>query len=91
MNNKIFLPFLILLLILVGCPSTDEGCDDCGGTIMDGYYFDEITIEDLAELGGVDEIEDIEVGACIRYKLELDGGEFDLETVTVVDDCCCAE
>jgi len=89
MNNKILIPFLILLLILVGCPSTDEGCDDCGGTIIDGYYFDEVTTEDIAELGGVDGIEEIEIGACIRYK--LDGTEFDLETVDVVDDCCCAE
>ncbi len=64
----------------------DEGCDDCGGTILDGYLFSEVTTADLSTLGAV---EDIEVGACIRYK--LDGTEFDLETVKVVDDCCCQQ
>ncbi len=86
MNHKIFVPVLILVLVFVACPNNEEGCNDCGGTIIDGYFFSEVTIEDLTVL--VD-IEGIEVGACIRFK--LDGTEFDLETVKVVDDCCCVE
>ena len=88
MIHKIFLSFLILLLFLVACPNNDEGCDDCGGTILDGYIFDEVTTEDLTVLG---EIEGIVIGACIRYKLKLDGAEFDMETVKIVEDCCCLE
>jgi|TARA_B100000035_G_C20777826_1_gene455537 hypothetical protein len=62
----------------------EEGCDDCGGTILDGYLFNEVTTEDLTALGAFD---NIEVGACIRYK--LDGVEYVPGTVKVVDDCCC--
>jgi hypothetical protein len=38
----------------------------------------------MQELGTID---DIEIGACIRFK--LDGSDFDLDNVAVVDDCCC--
>ncbi len=88
MNRNLFLLYLIIALALVACPDKEEGCDDCGGTILDGYYFDEVTTEDIAELG---EIEGIEIGACIRYKLDLGGTNFNIESVKVVDDCCCVE
>lgn len=78
--------FLTIGLLFVACQNQNEGCDSCGGTILDGYYFSEVTTEDLTTLGTV---ENIEVGACIRYK--LDGTDFDLETVKVVDDCCCTQ
>jgi|TARA_B100001971_G_scaffold118224_1_gene108891 hypothetical protein len=83
MRGKILIPVLLLAFILPACEK-EEGCDGCGGSILDGYLFNEVTTEDLSALGT---IEDIEVGACIRYK--LDGTEFDLETVKIVDDCCC--
>ncbi|MBC8323863.1 MAG: hypothetical protein H8E70_09875, partial [Candidatus Marinimicrobia bacterium] len=43
----------------------EEGCDDCGGTLLEGYFFNEVTTEDLTALGSID---NIEVGVCIRYK-----------------------
>ncbi len=86
MIRKFFPLVLILVFALVACQNKEEGCDECGGTILDGYYFNKVTIEDLSVLG---EIDGIEIGACIRFK--LDGTEFDLETVKVVDDCCCVE
>ena len=86
MIRKFFPLVLILVFALVACPNKEEGCDECGGTILDGYYFNKVTVEDLSVLG---EIDGIEIGACIRFK--LDGTEFDLETVKVVDDCCCVE
>jgi len=88
MNHKIFPLYLIIALAMAACADNKKGCDECGGTILDGYYFDEVTTDDIAELG---EIEGIEIGACIRYKLDLDGTNFNIETVKVVDDCCCVE
>ena len=80
-------PFVVLLsLFLVISTGCDEsvGCDDCGGTLDEGYLFDYVSTEDMQELGTID---DIEIGACIRFK--LDGSDFDLDNVAVVDDCCC--
>jgi len=85
MNIRNLIASIFVLVMFSACEK-DEGCDDCGGTILDGYLFSEVTTADLSTLGAV---EDIEVGACIRYK--LDGTEFDLETVKVVDDCCCQQ
>ena len=86
MNMKIksLLLSFVILVPFTSCEK-EEGCDDCGGDISDGYFFNEVTPEDLIVLGAVE----VEVGACIRYK--LDGTEFDLETVMVVDDCCCEQ
>ena len=81
MKRNILLISFLAMLVFPACEK-EEGCDDCGGTILDGYFFSEVSTADLAVLGA---FEDIEVGACIRYK--LDGAEFD--AVKVVDDCCC--
>ena len=83
MKRNILLTSFLAMLVFLACEK-EEGCDDCGGTILDGYFFSEVSTADLTVLGTV---EDIEVGVCIRYK--LDGTDFDLETVLVVDDCCC--
>ena len=80
-------PFAVLLsLFLVISTGCDEsaGCDDCGGTLDEGYLFDYVSTEDMQELGTID---DIEIGACIRYI--QDGTEYDLDHVAVVNDCCC--
>jgi hypothetical protein len=81
MKRNILLISFLAMLVFPACEK-EEGCDDCGGTILDGYLFNEVTTEDLSMIG---DVEDIEVGACIRYK--LDGAVFD--AVKVVDDCCC--
>ena len=73
----------LFLVISTGCDES-AGCDDCGGTLDEGYLFDYVSTEDMQELGAID---DIEIGACIRFK--LDGSDFDLDNVAVVDDCCC--
>jgi len=83
MKTSILIISCLSILTFIACEK-EEGCDNCGGTILDGYLFNEVTTEDLTALGTID---NIEVGVCIRYK--LDGVEFDLETVKVVDDCCC--
>jgi hypothetical protein len=83
MKTSILITSLFTFIFFTACEK-DEGCDECGGTILDGYLFNEVTTDDLTTLGAV---EGIEEGVCIRYT--LDGSEFDLETVKVVDDCCC--
>ncbi len=83
MKISLLITSLCIMIAFTACEK-EEGCDECGGSILDGYLFNEVTTEDLSVIG---EVEDIEVGACIRYT--LDGAEFDLETVKVVDDCCC--
>lgn len=85
MCKQILFLFMTISLFLSACQK-EEGCDECGGSILDGYLFKKVTTEDLSILGT---IEDIEVDACIRY--QLDGTDFDLETVKVVDDCCCEQ
>ena len=82
MKISLLITSLCIMIAFTACEK-EEGCDECGGSILDGYLFNEVTDEDY-ELAV---IEDIEVGDCIRYK--LDGAEFDLETVKIVDDCCC--
>ena len=83
MKISLLITSLCIMIAFTACEK-EEGCDECGGSILDGYLFNEVTTEDLSAIG---DQEGIEVGACIRYK--LDGAEFDLETVKVVDDCCC--
>jgi len=54
---------------------------------LDGFLFKEVTQDDLAKVGN---IEGMNIGICIRYQLiGLTEEEFDLETIAIVDDCCC--
>lgn len=77
--------FSLALLCTFGCEDT-AGCDDCGGTLDEGFLFKYVEAADILELSEIEGI-DIEIGACIRYKLE--GEDFDPDNVAVVDDCCC--
>ena len=76
----------ILFLTLLTCQDNSE-CSDCGGNLLDGYLFKKVTQEDLADIGSID---GVNIGICIRYQLSgLTEGDFDLETIEIVDDCCC--
>ncbi len=47
----------------------------------------EVTANDLAKHEGLAALDGIDVGACIRaYILEE---ELNINTVSIVDDCCC--
>ena len=75
----------ILFLTLLTCQDNSE-CSDCGGNLLDGYLFKKVTQEDLADIGSID---GVNIGICIRYQLScLTEGDFDLETIEIVDDCC---
>ncbi len=77
---------LVIILTLVTC-NKNGNCTDCGGTLAQGYIFKTVTTDDLAQIDGLAQIEGVDAGVCIQAKLT--GQEMDVNTVTVVDDCCC--
>ena len=85
MNNNLVLIFLSCFLLSCNSGAGDSECTDCGGGILDGYLYKEVTVEDVAGLAEIDV--SANVGKCIRFK--MDGTEF--SEATVVDDCCCIE
>ena len=85
MNNNLVLIFLSCFLLSCNAGAGDSECTDCGGGLLDGYLYKEVTVEDVASLAEIDV--SANVGKCIRFK--MDGTEF--SEATVVDDCCCIE
>ena len=85
MNNNLVLIFLSCFLLSCNAGAGDSECTDCGGDLLDGYLYKEVTVEDVASLAEIDV--SANVGKCIRFK--MDGTEF--SEATVVDDCCCIE
>ena len=86
MNNNLALIFLSYFLLSCDAGAGDSECTDCGGGLLDGYLYKEVTVEDVAGLAEID-VSGVTVGKCIRFK--PDGTEF--SEATVVDDCCCIE
>ena len=87
---KVLLIILIILslFLMVTCEENPE-CASCGGDLLDGFLFKEVTQDDLADINN---IEGINIGICIRYQLTgLTEEEFNLETIAIVDDCCCEQ
>ena len=85
---RIILTIILTLsfFMMVTCEDNPE-CASCGGGLLDGFLFKEVTQGDLAEIGN---IEGINNGICIRYQLlGLTEEEFDLETIAIVNDFCC--
>jgi len=85
---RIFLTIILTLslFLLVTCEDNPE-CASCGGGLLEGFLFKKVTQDDLTEIGN---IEGMNIGICIRYQLlGLTDEEFDLETIAIVDDCCC--
>ena len=87
---KVLLIIIIIfsLFLMVTCEENPE-CASCGGDLLDGFLFKEVTQDDLADISN---IEGINIGICIRYQLTgLTEEEFNLETIAIVDDCCCEQ
>ncbi len=77
---------LTLSVFLASCGgSSNSSCTECGGGLVDGFLYKEVTVEDIAGLAEINVTTD--VGKCIRFKLD----ETDFSEATIVDDCCCIE
>tara|TARA_B100000029_G_scaffold239941_1_gene237115 strand:- start:9312 stop:9572 length:261 start_codon:yes stop_codon:yes gene_type:complete len=77
---------LTLSVFLASCGgSSNSSCTECGGGLVDGFLYKEVTVEDIAGLAEINVTTD--VGKCIRFKLD----EADFSEATIVDDCCCIE
>ena len=85
MNNNLALIFLSCFLLSCDAGSGDSECADCGGGLLDGYLYKEVTFADIAGLAEIDVA--VDVGKCIRFK--MDGTDF--SEAALVDDCCCVE
>jgi hypothetical protein len=87
MNRILISIFLLIFLINCGGSNSDTSCTECGGGLLDGYLYKEVTFTDIVGLAEIDVIVDVEVGKCIRFK--MDGTDF--SEAALVDDCCCVE
>ena len=85
MNRILISTFLLIFMINCGSSNSDSSCTECGGGLLDGYLYKEVTLDDIAGLAEIDIT--VDVGKCIRFK--MDGTDF--SEATVVDDCCCVE
>lgn len=86
MRNKTLTIVGALLVLVFVCGCNSDECGNCGGGVEDGYFFKRVTSDDLLQLSS--DFPDMQLEQCIRFKFDVND-EFDLETVTLVDDCCC--
>lgn len=87
---KYLTPIIISIIVTFFAFSScteDDSCTDCGGGLQDGFVYKTVTEDDIAELSGL-EIP-ITLDNCIQFKVDGLGDDIDLETVLVVDNCCC--
>lgn len=64
----------------------DAKCNNCGD-LLGGFIFMKVTASDLAKYEGLAKLEGVDVGVCIRAYI-LDE-ELNVNSVTIIDDCCC--
>lgn len=83
---RILLAISIISFIFFNCePNTNApDCNECGGGLLDGYLYKEVTINDIASLAEINV--SVNIGKCIRFK--MDGADF--SEAVIVDDCCCS-
>ena len=76
----------IVLIVFIGSCDQDAKCNSCGD-LLGGFIYMKVTASDLAKYEGLVALVGIDVGACNRaYILEE---ELNVNTVPIVDDCCC--
>ncbi len=79
--------FLMILLFLsiISCDN-DAKCNTCGD-VFGGFVLMEVTANDLTKYEGLAQLKGVDVGVCIRaHILEQ---ELNVNSVTIIDDCCC--
>ena len=62
------LKILLLLFFHLGCTSKTDNtdCMDCGGGLLDGYLYKEVTLTDIPKLSEI--AISANIGNCIRFK-----------------------
>ena len=80
-NYSIFI--FLIVLGLWNCAENNADCADCGGGLLEGYLYKEVTLEDVGKLAEI--AVNTEIGACIRYR--MDGADF--TEAIVMDECFC--
>ena len=83
---RILLAISIISFIFFNCDSSTSAsdCNECGGGLLEGYLYKEVTINDIASLAEINV--SVNIGKCIRFK--MDGADF--SEAVIVDDCCCS-
>ena len=83
--------FLLIILINCGGNNSDSSCTECGGGLIDGYIFTEVTTDNIGTTNLTEKnISLNDIGKCIRVKMDLtDDNNF--VDVSIVEDCCCVE
>ena len=88
-----FLKTIFLLIFLINCAgsSSDSSCTECGGGIIEGYTFTEVTTDNIGTTNLTDKnISLNDIGKCIRVKIDITDDTY-FEDVSIVEDCCCVE
>jgi hypothetical protein len=86
MNRILKSIFLLIFLINCSGSNSDTSCTECGGGLIDGYIFTEVTTDNIPNLTEKN-ISLNDIGKCIRVKMD----DADFEDVSIVEDCCCVE
>jgi len=76
---------ILCLIFIIQCSENENDCSDCGGGLLDGYLYKEVTIEDISNLTEINV--SAEIGNCIRFKMT----ETQFSDAEIVDDCCCVQ
>jgi hypothetical protein len=75
---------LIVILLFPWACNKGNDCADCGD-LTEGYLFTEVTADNIAEFVADTTIQELQIGACVRY--QIIGS--DKNNISVVDNCCC--
>jgi len=75
--------FILFYYLNCASETSNMDCIDCGGGLLDGFLYKEVTLSDITKLNEI--AITTEIGNCIRFK--MDGENFD--SAEVVEDCCC--
>ena len=91
MNRILISIFLLIFIINCGGSNSDSSCTECGGGIIEGYTFTEVTTDNIGTTNLTDKnISLNDIGKCIRVKIDITDDTY-FEDVSIVEDCCCVE